>query len=181
MTIKLFTLKIEDIKTMNQDFLNALKNKAATIEKPTIKPALNQQIEVISNDKALIVTIDIVQNKNRLDVYFNRIPADFIRNDLKANGFRWNQDRACWYNKDCNETRSYLKSKLGCEIDLIESAVIDASEPITEDVKTALPESDSYTKYKKQVNELVEYFQVDASDLVLIAIDNLHKKTFVNN
>ena len=43
----------------------------------------------------------VVENKelNGIEIYFNEFPSKEAREALKANGFRWNHKKVCWYTK----------------------------------------------------------------------------------
>lgn len=46
-----------------------------------------------------------------IEIYFNSKPAAEIRDALKAHGFRWHRQKACWYSKQTGE-RLALAEKL---------------------------------------------------------------------
>lgn len=52
-----------------------------------------------------IATLIENQELNGIELYFESIPTEEERNTLKANGFRWNRAKKCWYAKDTADTR----------------------------------------------------------------------------
>lgn len=40
---------------------------------------------------------------NVVEIYFDSCPASFIREKIKANGYRWNSSKKCWYAKQSQE------------------------------------------------------------------------------
>lgn len=51
---------------------------------------------------------------------------------------------------------------------------LETEEPIIAEV----PETGEYSRFKQQVNELLAEMDIDAADLMLLAVDCLHKATF---
>lgn len=51
------------------------------------------------------------KEKNGVELYFDDIPSDEIRNRLKSNGFRWSSYNKCWYAKQL-ESRLELAKEL---------------------------------------------------------------------
>lgn len=45
-----------------------------------------------------------------VELYFDGIPAEETRNSLKANGFRWNRAKKCWYCKRSPESMTFADS-----------------------------------------------------------------------
>lgn len=43
---------------------------------------------------------------NGVEIYFTTFPIKATRDNLKANGFRWNHKKACWYAKRSNLTEA---------------------------------------------------------------------------
>jgi len=48
--------------------------------------------------------------KNGIELYFNDKPSEEIRNQLKANGYRWAKFNKCWYTKDSEQAKQFLQS-----------------------------------------------------------------------
>jgi hypothetical protein len=73
----------------------------------------NQNVEesktetIINNE--LNVEVKFNSEKNGIELYFSDKPSDDFRSQLKANKFRWNGRLKCWYVKDTNEARDFLK------------------------------------------------------------------------
>lgn len=48
----------------------------------------------------------INEELNGVEIYFTTFPIKATRDNLKANGFRWNHKKACWYAKRSNLTEA---------------------------------------------------------------------------
>ena len=48
----------------------------------------------------------INEELNGVEIYFSTFPIKATRDNLKANGFRWNHKKACWYAKRSNLTEA---------------------------------------------------------------------------
>lgn len=44
-----------------------------------------------------------------IEIYFNSKPAAEIRDTLKAHGFRWHRQKACWYSKQTGERLAFAE------------------------------------------------------------------------
>lgn len=151
-------------------------------------------------EKPLIITIDRVLNRRRLDVFFSEKPCDEILAKLRGQGFHYRPSDKAWYHCDNETNRAFLETHFNADFagapesaqvalndDSINNAnlVLDAV-TITGNTNTTeaqsevsnLGDSTPYDIYKKQVNELCEHFKIDASDLALFAINYFHKATF---
>ena len=53
------------------------------------------------------IAATLIENKNQngIEIYFESIPSEETRNDMKSAGFRWNRNKKCWYAKDTADTR----------------------------------------------------------------------------
>lgn len=154
------------------------------IEKPTVPvPAAVKP----HNNAANIRLVEIDTDRNRIDIYFNYVPSDSQRYELKQRSWRYNPDRVCWYHKYNRENVQYLNLHYGQDIDFIPSdnvpmgmTIETVSVPIPEPVPQVL-ESDPaspFEQYKKQVKDLCEALKVDPADLALIAVSKLHDQVF---
>lgn len=188
---------------MNATFLNALQSKATQAQAArTVKPA---DVRIPKGAaKALQVTIERVVNRHRLDVFFSHVPSRTVLDSLKEHGFKWNKDRLCWYHADTKMNRAYLTLCFGetfigdqYETDVTGSTETQDSAPTlpTPRLESPIPVIDStgdanqeripfspeYERYKQQVNELLAHTKIDAADLMLQAIDCLHKQLLGSN
>lgn len=94
--------KYEGVRHFAEDF------KVETVEVPEI-----EKIEEIKETKKeTIEDIKIVLNeeKNGVELYFNEKPGEDVRNNLKANGFRWSKYNKCWYAKQNEDTLNFTNS-----------------------------------------------------------------------
>lgn len=65
---------------------------------------------------------ELNESKNGIEIYFDSIPHSSIRDELKANGFRWSSYKKCWYatqsadrlaltNRLCSREDNYVQPK----------------------------------------------------------------------
>lgn len=170
-------------------FLSALQSKAVTpIQTATVKSA------PIAEPK-LEIRIELIPQRNRIDVFFSQIPPKNLRAALKIEGFRFNPDSKAWYHQDSENRREYLRSAFGAELDQYQgiplSTLIDSplNDPSISDVPPVQPLIElceapiepELAKFRTQTNELLEQLNLDAADLMLAAIDCLHRQTFEGN
>lgn len=71
-----------------------------------------EQVDQQEEAKNLAVKVEFNDIKKGIELYFKGKPSDEIRENLKANGFRWARFNKCWYCKDSEEKREFL-SKIG--------------------------------------------------------------------
>lgn len=196
---------------MTDAFLATLNARAEALETDRLK-AKTEKIKPVANVPAtpkpteITVRVELVENRNRIDLFFSAVPSDAVRKDLKARSWRWNGDRACWYNADNDLNRAYLVANFGANFDSDDSDDSSAPPAITDAVglaqyspKAEAPapeiqvsdsdaggtigtgESAEWLRFKRQVTELQSELKIDAADLMLMAIDSLHKATFGRN
>lgn len=67
---------------------------------------LNTEVENNVNDVKVVLNDD----KNGVELYFNSKPSEEVRNNLKANGFRWSKYNKCWYAKQSEDTLNFARS-----------------------------------------------------------------------
>ena len=77
--------------------------------KTTKKNTKKSETTVNKNDKN---NFEVVENleKHGIELYFDNIPDVDFRNLLKANGFRWNRSKKCWYAKKSDKIINFLNS-----------------------------------------------------------------------
>lgn len=147
--------------------------------------------------KQLTVTIDRVLNRHRLDVFFNQKPSEEILKSLRAHDFHYRPSDKAWYNKDTETNRIFLEYAFGAHFvdssDVEDSKSYEVSDNSILD-NVVVPEnsvtltsvnnekdlevSPQFAKFRSQTNELLEHLKCEPADLMLIAIDALHKQTF---
>lgn len=157
---------------MSTDILNMLqsmKTERMETRKP-IKPL---------NITPTIDRIEVVVNRNRLDVWFTDKPCQEFRAILKAFNWYFSPERGnSWYNKDTPENRQFLISRFG-----ISGSQFEQNEPVPELVPTDEPipamdhAEERFIKYRDQVNQLCEHYGFDKYELLYFAIDRLFKET----
>lgn len=61
-------------------------------------------------DNTINVTVTFNQEKNGIELHFTDKPSKEIREQIKANGFRWSKYQKIWFAKDTEPRRKFLKS-----------------------------------------------------------------------
>lgn len=198
---------------MTTAFLNALKTKSAALqtqlEQPKqIKPIASIPMpQMVQDLNKLITSVNVVANRNRIDVLFNRKPDQEILDSLKENGFRYNPTTRAWYHQDNKFNRTYLALFFGADFPIEETEYSDFNEntadsndpdpdfsqsvtltATTNDAdQPSVPisyqpkDSPNFERYKDQVNKLSEHYTIDPVDLMMLAIDALYTRTFNYN
>lgn len=188
-------------------FLNALKKESEKIvqAREPVQTILSKKIaehvaetsNPIVENNPLIVTIDRVINRGRLDVFFNQKPSDLILRRLKDKGFHFRPSDKAWYHKDTEENRLFCEAYLSANFaqdDQAGSAQLTTSDESgaidndyrnsvtltsnTEEFESIDPTVKSYAIYKQQCENLANHLKCDVADLALIAINNLHIAIF---
>jgi len=184
-------------------FLNALKQQSAIAqlkhgtEKQNAGIQAHALNDLFKTDPIVPLEVRIQRNisKGRLDVFFNRKPEQSIIDDLKEHCFQWNPIDKCWYHKDTFVNRCYLDQRFNApELVKIDKPPQSTETPAfnlnqsevpvtpelsaTDDSIGSNDESESWKRYKMQVNALLETLNADAADLQLLAVDCLYQQTF---
>lgn len=68
-------------------------------EEQSLNTVESEEIEIAYNEE-----------KNGIEVKFNRKPDQEVIDSLKANGFRWHRVKKIWYAKDTEERRTFISS-----------------------------------------------------------------------
>lgn len=190
---------------MTTSFLEALKAKSLQEQNNLVQ---NQQaiapiiLPYIPSNPApapkLIITVDRVLNRNRLDVFFSEKPSNDILQSLRDRGFHYRPSDRAWYHKDSEDNRLFLESKFGASFMLsgdvednenyevsdnamLDNVVVPDNSVTLTSVNNAKDEADPasvFEQYKKQVKDLCEALKIDPADLALLAISKLHDQTF---
>ncbi|BAO04960.1 uncharacterized protein CBO05P1_241 [Clostridium botulinum B str. Osaka05] len=63
-----------------------------------------------TESKGINVSVKFNQDKNGIELHFTDKPSQEVREQIKANGFRWSKFQKIWYSKDTEEKRDFLKS-----------------------------------------------------------------------
>lgn len=100
--IKVYNI-IDKIKQEEKEVWVKQKEIKTATEKKTTEPSFE------SNTNDLQVDVKFNEEKNGIELYFNNKPSEEVRNKLKANKFRWSRNNKCWYCKDTEESRKFIK------------------------------------------------------------------------
>lgn len=177
---------------MNTAFLSALQSQSQTLT-TQLQQSKPKVLEAAPVD-TLKVTIDLVVNRNRIDVFFSQKPSDSVLDSLRSNGFHYRPSDKAWYHQDNLVNRKFLNSTFDADLEVSEMAtevtgktqqtiVVAPSLPEVTDSDTyESPYNDShYQVYRGQVNQLIEKLQIQPADLMLRAIDCLYVQVFGSN
>ena len=142
-----------------------------------------------------MVRYEINEEQNGVEIYFDRVPSEDIRNLIKSEGFRWNGRKKCWYATK-NDHRIDIAKKVanGDSIYIPETSSINVSEEImskrccyaaklskflTEDIdswmdqmKSAFSESYLLSLGQSQIHAWKDCFYVLQRELMII--DKMH-------
>jgi hypothetical protein len=177
-------------------FLSALQAKAPNpIQTPPApKPKLELRIELVSS-------------RNRIDLFFSEIPPEDTRRFMKQKGFRFNPDSKAWYHQDNEEHRDFCRKMFGATLDAYLTPYqphydgcdandnectactdnvgehtceplpdVPPTQPLIELCET--PVTPEFAKFREQTNQLIEQLKIEPADLMLVAIDALHREIF---
>ncbi|MBZ4494453.1 hypothetical protein M1I50_09670 [Clostridioides difficile] len=101
-------------------------------------------------DRCNDIKVNFNEEKKGIELYFSNKPSEEVRSNLKTNGFKWSKFNKCWYIKDTEKARTYLK-----ETGYIEELQEDRREEISE--KEIVDILKYAEEYKNQVlNEEIE-------------------------
>lgn len=191
---------------MDTNFLNALKTKSQVIDSnlkknvPIAKPQPTQLAKVINDYKdgnytvigegtdklidskhAILTGLEIVINRNRLDVYFDIKPTNYQRNLLVTQGFRCRKEanddgsiNYTWYHQNSEDNQKFLRDNFRT----ISPDFWDIEDPKLEIVDPLASADETFREYVRKVNALSAHLKVDAADLTIKAIDCLYDVTF---
>lgn len=96
------------------------------------------------------VKVELNEEKNGVEIYFSSKPSEEVRNNLKANGFRWSKYNKCWYTKQSENTLNFANSLLPKKDDKINDLLsneVSATEEIKESNKNMEVENMSNNLY----------------------------------
>ena len=152
-----------------------------------IKEVQEEKKEIVNNK--LNIEIKFNEEKNGIELYFNDKPNEDIRSQLKANKFRWAKFNKCWYVKDTEESRSFLK-ELGLlnsegnqennsidttELKEIEYPIINIDDIESYTVSKELSDRENnismFRKDNKDHNKEIQNRMIEVNELVLKALE----------
>ena len=68
------------------------------------------------------------EEKNGIEIYFEKKPSDDICNKLKTNGWRWNRPKSCWYNYYSDRAIRFYNEIFGLQVILNQDSNVIMSE-----------------------------------------------------
>lgn len=104
------TVKIEAVEVETEE----------TKEESQTKEAVQEDVKVVYNEE-----------KNGIELYFNNKPDTMTLETLKANGWRWSRYNKCWYTKDTEMSRQFVKTLTATETEktTLDSIDIEIDDP----------------------------------------------------
>lgn len=142
-------------------------------------------------------TVKLILNRNRVDVLFPEKPSEFILQALRDKGFRFRPSDKAWFHQDNPGNREFLTKLVKAEFEQDDepTKALAVGDPgvngapgaqsfsplATCEDHSALLELPDYETFKQQCQELLNHYGLDAADLMLLAVDKLHKNTFSIN
>ncbi|MGM1044859.1 MAG: hypothetical protein ACQEXX_01795 [Bacillota bacterium] len=120
---------IEFVETVEYEEKTVFK-KTARKQSVSTAPAIETTEEAINSDNKEnnSVTVKLNEEMNGIELYFSDKPSEEIREQLKANGFRWSK-RGFWYAKQTEKTLAYVKILEATETTTASNEA--AQEPVT--------------------------------------------------
>lgn len=131
-------------------------------------------IETESGQNNNAVTVKLNEELNGIELYFSDIPSVEIRDQLKANGFRWSR-KGFWYAKQSEKTLSIANSLSGSE------ATPEATEAVNEPMtypEIDINDLDQYTVSDELQNRLhsASMFQVDYKKDCMVTFEQIQNE-----
>ncbi|OAO82615.1 LPD29 domain-containing protein [Anoxybacillus flavithermus] len=96
----------ETAEKMYQEYLETLENQKEASKQTKKTQQEQQQADV----KA---TYTLNEELNGIEITFNTVPSEEVRNELKTNGFRWSKYKKVWYAKQTAERLEFAKMLAG--------------------------------------------------------------------
>ena len=110
------------VETMKPDFCGrvgfpgfALANNSAEIKRVQDRIKRLEKLENATTTESVINGVRIVDNveENRLQMFFDGVPAQETRDKLKRRGSRWSRYNGCWQRHRSNAATYYAKQIAG--------------------------------------------------------------------
>lgn len=185
---------------MDTNFLNALKIKSDAVSASLKKDAPASKIEAKKPEYkitevsvpgytidigARLSGLEIIINRRRLDIYFDRKPNDAQRSLLTDFGFRCRKDvndddsiDYVWYHQNNEDNINFLKANFPTIAPDFWDTPKDP-ETVENEIADPLASSDeTFREYVRKVNALSTHLKLDRADLTIKAIDCLYDVTF---
>lgn len=94
-----------------------------------------QQEETVSNND-ITISYKLNEDKNGVEIYFDSIPSEEIREVLKANKFRWSRNNSCWYAKQSEKTISLAKQLAGDQAQTADNSDLTEKQDTPDQIET---------------------------------------------
>lgn len=186
-------------------FAAALAAKAKAIQAKYDAAQAPAKVKPEPTPEPVRVTVDIVANKNRIDVYFSAKPSDSVLSELRSKGFHFRPSDKAWYHQDNTSNRAFLIERFNAHIEIelsklaaldddLDQVLTDAeikaacaknaptldAEDIIEAYAAAEPEVvEVKSEYHRIIDALCEHFGESPADVCVRAVKLLHSETFL--
>lgn len=120
--------------------LEASKLEPQEEEKEEVKEEAQETNSNIENTE--IEKIVMNEEKNGIEIYFTGKPSEEVRNNLKAQGFRWGKFNKCWYAKQSEETINFANSLKNIDTEQLEKTSEEYKEEREKELERKLNELD---------------------------------------
>lgn len=170
------------MSNQNNPFLAAIQSAAkkqqeqreAEIARSKVPPVPAKKVEPKP------VTVDKELNTGNLVVH--NLPDKF-GDQLTRAGWHWQIGSQTYFTKETPEALKLLGELLDLDLGTEDNPLPEVVEP--QQVQSVEPEDSEYSpefqKYRNQVDDLLGHLKIHAADLMLLAIDTLHRETFRRN
>ena len=101
---------------------------------------IKEEAQEKNNAAADIEKIVMNEEKNGIEIYFTGKPSEEIRNNLKAQGFRWSKYNKCWYAKQSQDTIEFANSLKNIDTEELEKNSRKYKEEKEKELKIKLAE-----------------------------------------
>lgn len=91
-------------------------------------------------ENTTIERIVLNEEKNGIEIYFTGKPSEEVRNNLKAQGFRWSKYNKCWYAKQSQETINFANSLKNIDTEELEKSSEEYKAEKEKELETKLSE-----------------------------------------
>lgn len=116
---KQMNVSVDVMEYILQSVEDMKNNRGLTVleeaEQPTTQQEMSQPKEAQHEQQQADVkaTYTLNEQLNGIEITFNTVPSEEVRNELKTNGFRWSKYRKVWYAKQTAERLEFAKMLAG--------------------------------------------------------------------
>ena len=163
-------------QTPQSAFAKALAAKAAAIQAKYDAKA-PKKVEPVQEE--VRVTVDLVANKNRIDVFFSAKPSESVLSELREKGFHFRPSDKAWYHQDNIKNRSWLVERFNAPLDINLSELMEdiLDEPGEIEEQEAEELVDGKSEYHRIIDALCAHYNESPADVCVRAVKLLYSET----